>query len=110
MASTHVDTLSLRFGRDDGTVVVEVIGEVDAATAPALRSALEGVIDEQGNLSVRLELGGMTFIDSAGLIVLLGASTRLRGRNGSLILANPNPSARRALEEAGLGQAISELN
>ena len=110
MASTHVDTLSLRFGLDDGTVVVHVTGEVDASTAPTLRTALESVIDDQGNLSVRLELGGMRFIDSAGLIVLLGASTRLRARNGRMILANPVPSARRALETAGLIEEVSDQN
>lgn len=82
--------------------MVSVAGEVDVATAPMLRQALESVVDDQGNLSVCVDLAGMTFIDSTGLSVLVRALKRLRERGGDLALANPSPATLRVLEIVGL--------
>ena len=49
-ATTGYDRFAVAFTRDHGTVVVHVTGDVDTATAPAVRQALAGVIDEQGSL------------------------------------------------------------
>ncbi len=99
-------TLSVGFGRHEGTVVVSVAGEVDVGTAPILGDALEAVIDDQGNLSVCVDLAGMTFIDSTGLSVLVGALKRLRERGGHLTLANPSATTLRVLEIVGLTRVL----
>jgi anti-sigma B factor antagonist len=100
-ATTGYDRFSVAFTRDRGTVVVHVTGDVDTATAPAVRQALAGVIDEQGSLSVRVDLTGMTFIDSTGLSVLVAALTRMREKGGTLTLANPSRTAIRLFEMVG---------
>src|SRR5437763_9463556 len=95
------DALSVGFSRDDRTVVLRVDGEVDAATAPLLERALAGVIDEQGNLSVQLDLRGTAFIDSTGLSVLVSALRRVRDKGGEMILANPQPNILRLFQIVG---------
>lgn len=106
MTSAAFHTFSLDFGRDDGTVVIRVLGELDGATAPLLRAALTSVIDDQGNLSVRLDLGEMTFVDTTGLSVFVDGLKRLRDKGGSFTLANPRRSTRRLFEIAGLTQVF----
>jgi anti-anti-sigma factor len=59
----------------DGDRTVIVSGPVDLVAGPALRSALEEAVRPERPLVV--DLSGVTFIDCAGLSVLLGA-----GRDG----------------------------
>ena len=97
MAIISPDLFSLKFAREDDTDIVRVVGELDVATAPALRQALNDLIDH-GNCTVRLDLARMTFIDSTGLSVLLGGLRRLREAGGELVLVNPSRSSFRVLE------------
>lgn len=68
---------------------MHVTGELDAATAPFLREALIGVIEDQGSLSVRIDLGAVSVIDSTGLSVLASALRRVKEKGGQLALVNP---------------------
>ena len=101
MATGH-GPLALRFSRHQQTVVLHVAGDLDGSTAPVLRHALAGVIEDQGNLAVRLDLREMTFIDSTGLTVLVGARRRLGEKGGHLTLANLRPQTLKVLDIAGL--------
>ena len=74
----------------DGTSVVTVAGEVDVATAPALRDRLDQAVRrEEGPVVV--DLLGVTFIDSTGLGVLIGAhrGCAAHGRELRLVIAEP---------------------
>lgn len=89
-----------------GTVVVTIQGELDAYTAPRLQSQLRDLINNQGNLTVVLDLATMTFIDSTGLAVLVEALKRIRSRGGELTLANPTRATLRVLEVSGLNRVF----
>lgn len=104
MATYVHEPMRLDFFRQGGAVGVRVIGELDVAASPLLREALVELVDGQGSLSVVLDLQEMTFIDSTGIGVLVGALRSLRGKGGALVLANPRPMAIRVLEIAGLTQ------
>jgi len=58
--------------RQDGRSVVTVSGEVDVATAPSLRECLDRVVARDDD-AVVVDMLGVTFIDSTGLGVLIGA-------------------------------------
>ena len=70
---------------DRATVVVSVKGEVDLATAPALERTLRGVADDQTH-EVIVDLTDCTFLDSQGLMALLGTKGRLERSNRRLAL------------------------
>jgi anti-sigma B factor antagonist len=61
--------------------VLEVGGEVDVYTAPRLRERLVELVDA-GARNVVVDLGGVEFLDSTGLGVLVGAMKRLRVAHG----------------------------
>lgn len=107
MAVTGYDSFSVHFSRDDSQVVVRLAGELDAATAPYLQEALAGVVDDQGNLSVRVDLGDVTFIDSTGLSVLVRTWERLRLKGGELALTNPRPSTLKVFHVVGLSSIFN---
>jgi len=65
--------------------VVHVSGEVDVYTAPMLREELAALIDaEHANLVV--DLAEVSFMDSTGLGVLVGALKKIRTLGGELRL------------------------
>lgn len=96
------DVLAVRFSRHHQTVVLHLAGDLDVATAPVLQQALAGIIEDQGNLAVQLDLRDMTFVDSTGLSVLIGALRRLREKGGRLTLANLRPQTRKVFDIVGL--------
>ena len=80
-------------------------GELDAATAPALRTAaIELVRDRTAQCSSRqlfLDLSGITFIDSSGLETLLELRDLCERRNVGFWIAQPSDPVRRLAALAG---------
>jgi anti-sigma B factor antagonist len=82
---------------------LHVHGEIDLASAPVLREELQHVIDA-GALDVVLDLQDVSFVDSSGLGVLVGAHKRLREANyGSITIERAQDSVRKVFEITGLG-------
>jgi anti-sigma B factor antagonist len=91
---------------DDDAVTLTVEGEVDVATAPALRDELYRLID-RGTKRIVVDLGGMDFIDSTGLGVFVGALKRSREGGGELELRSLKPAARKIFDITGLSSAFN---
>ncbi|HEX2048936.1 MAG TPA: STAS domain-containing protein [Acidimicrobiales bacterium] len=101
------DRFSLGFARRGRSVTVAVHGEVDGSSIAILRGLLLDVVEGQGNLSVDLDLSDMTFIDSAGLTMLLDMHRRALERGGSFVLHNPRPSTVKVFEMVGLSRILT---
>jgi anti-sigma B factor antagonist len=86
----------------DGAVLVRVTGDVDLATSPQLRAALDDAIGA-GADAVRLDMGGVTFLDSSGISVLVDAQQRLQDTSSKLVLHGVGDQIKRVLEISGLG-------
>ena len=81
--------------------VLTVRGEVDVSTAEAFRAALYSLVDETAG-DVMVDMGGVGFIDSSGLGVLVGALKRARERGSDLRVRNLTPVARKVFDITGL--------
>ena len=87
--------------------ILRVRGEIDVATSPALRAEIGSLLD-RGAQRVVLDLHEMTFIDSSGLGVLVGALKRLRELDREdLVLVGLQGPARRVFEITGLTQLFT---
>jgi anti-sigma B factor antagonist len=71
--------------------VVKVRGELDLYTAPRLREAVLGLVDE-GSSRLVLDLDDVGFVDSTGLGVIVACLKRCREDGGDLTLVAPEPS------------------
>jgi anti-sigma B factor antagonist len=85
--------------------VVEIRGEIDIFSAPGLRDELLRVIRRCGP-RLALDLAGVTFIDCAGINVLLATRRRARLEDGSVEVIHASPRVRRMISLLGLGWVL----
>jgi anti-sigma B factor antagonist len=76
---------------------VIVAGEIDLATAPRLRAALVGIL-EDGNADAVVDLAAVEFIDASGIGVLVWAASMAGERGGRLTIRNPSQAVRLVLD------------
>jgi anti-sigma B factor antagonist/stage II sporulation protein AA (anti-sigma F factor antagonist) len=93
--------------RIDGSVVVELSGELDYATVglleEAVREALTGAIVP----SVVVDCARLTFVDSTGVGALVAAHRVAGDQCVPLVLTNPSPFVRDLLEITGQTRLIA---
>ncbi len=80
-------------------------GEVDCSTAPLLRRALDDAFDDafaDGPREVTVDLGAVTFLDSAGLSTLAIAHRTAAGQGARLRVLVGTRAVARALQVTGL--------
>ena len=88
-----------------GVVVLRATGDLDAYTAPGLRTELHDATGGDAKLVV-VDLTSITFIDSAGLGTLVGAHRRMRESGGRLRVVRPPALVARAFELTGLDEVL----
>lgn len=92
----------------DGTLVVAAAGEVDTDTAPELAAAVLACVDQAGGGPCVLDLTNVSFLDSAGLTILLEATLRAEGNQESLgIVVDANRPVIRPIEVTGLDEVLT---
>jgi anti-sigma B factor antagonist len=85
----------------DNAFVITLTGEADIHNAPELDSALQGVLG-LGGTAVAVDLGGVTFVDSTVLGVLLRYQPRFKTLGGELVIVTQDRRVIRTFEVAGL--------
>ena len=107
---TMPDNFSVTSDSSTGVVSVVVTGEVDLDTAPTLRDEVLGHLHD--GVTVHLDLGDVTFMDSSGLHVLLAISRQASLVGAELRLVRVSARVQRLLELTGtdavLQQAIDD--
>ena len=94
---------------ENGVAIVSLDGRFDAHHANMIKSQLTHIIEgDTGQLVINL--GGVNFIASAGLAVLVQAMKRCREANGELRLCNLQISVVVILEMSGLDKALALHN
>ena len=86
---------------DDGCAVVRPVGEIDLASAGAVTDALDAVHADGGG-PVRLDLTGVTFMDSTGLRVVIREHQRAGADGGLRVAVARGGEVHRLMELAGL--------
>jgi anti-sigma B factor antagonist len=82
---------------DPPSATIALDGEIDIATAPAIRRFLMAAISG-GDVHLAVDMVGVTFIGAAGIGVLVAAANRAREAGGGLSLLAPSPQLRRLLD------------
>ncbi len=86
--------------------VVEIFGEIDIQSAPRLREELLRVVRRHGS-RLALDLGGVTFLDCAGINALLATRRRTRLEDGWVRVIRASPCARRIISLLGLAEVFA---
>ncbi len=91
--------------RRQGTLTLELSGELDLSTLEQFESALDGNLDGKPGLVV-VDLRELAFLDSSGLRAMLTLHARVHSAGGRLVLVKGPRRVHRVLE---LTRADEEL-
>ena len=86
---------------DAPVATLEVTGEIDIATTPPLREAIRRLLAERTG-PMLVDLGGVTFMDSTGLAVLLDLRRDAGAAERPLAIVCPEGPARLLLAVTGI--------
>ncbi len=93
------------FVHSDGEALVLLSGELDVATAPALREQL-AEFASQGLIHISVDLSALRFIDSVGLSVFVVAKKHLEHMGGSFLLLRPSARIQKLLQVTALAPLL----
>ena len=99
-----MDDLLVHVRQQPGCTLVTAAGDIDAVTAPRLRSRLSEA--RMTGRPVIADLSQVAFIDAAGLNALAAAARQARTRRGSLHIVSDVGQVRWLITVTGLDQAI----
>ena len=92
---------------EDRTLSLLFSGELDHhGVRDALRK-IEYAIDASLPRTLILDLGGVTFMDSSGIALILRSQQRMRLLDGVTLVRNVPPQARRVLDAAGISRLVN---
>jgi anti-anti-sigma factor len=89
--------------------VITLAGELDLASAPVLHELLLEAASA-GAETIKIDVQRLTYVDSAGLGVLVSAHKRLQSNGGSLVISGPTPRVARVLAISGLTRYFTIRN
>jgi len=85
--------------------VIEIIGRLDMKHAVEARTALLDIVDKGAGLLV-VDCGGLDFVDSSGLSVLVTALKRVDSKGGKLVISNLTPHVQSLLSLTRLNEVF----
>lgn len=88
------------------TLYAAIDGEIDHHRARELLAELDRQLDLELPRSVTLDLGGVSFMDSSGIAILLRVRQRVGALGGSLRVVHVPEQAGKVLRAAGLDKLM----
>lgn len=99
--------MDISTGYDSGRLVIYLAGELDHHGARQTMRTIDGLIDEFMPRDAVLDLGGLSFMDSSGIAVILRAERRMRELGGRAFVENPAAQPLRVLDASGIDRLVS---
>lgn len=91
----------------DRNLLLELSGELDHHGARNALREMEQAIDAALPQKLVMDMGNVTFMDSSGIALILRAQQRMQLLDGSLLVCNVPPQAKRVLDAAGIGRLVN---
>jgi anti-sigma B factor antagonist len=108
--SILVTPFSVSANREGNTTILRIVGELDIATVPDLRTAAFAELDRPECVTLAFDLSDLDFLDSTGI----GSWVEIRGRavkNGQRVVIRAVPEfVARVLEIGALSKLFAETS
>ena len=88
-------------------LTVSFRGELDHHAARETVTAMERAVDAALPQRLALDFGGVSFMDSSGLAVVMRAYRRMTALGGSLVLVDVPPQAKKVFDAAGITSRVT---
>lgn len=91
--------------RENGTLIVSVIGRLDAVSSPDFDREL-GLMMDEGESSLVFDMNKLEYISSAGLRSFLKLAKKLKAKSGKIALASLQDLVQQVFDVSGFNQII----
>ena len=98
--------MTIRTSFQSGRLTVYFSGELDHHEARAAMKSIDELLDEYLPRDCALELSGLSFMDSAGIAVIVRLSRRMAELGGRAWIENPARQPQRVIDTSGIERLV----
>ena len=91
---------------DDGKLTIYLYGELDHHAARGTMRMIGDLIAEELPKRIVLDFGGLSFMDSSGIAVILKTRKLAKANDAAVWVEHPNRQVLRVLEASGVGRYV----
>ena len=99
--------MEMKYKAENRQLTILLSGELDHHAARGIMESMDRCIEQNLPSKTLLDLGGLTFMDSSGIAVVLRAKRRMEALQGNLVVVTIPRQAAKVLDTAGLGRYIN---
>jgi stage II sporulation protein AA (anti-sigma F factor antagonist) len=98
--------MEMKYRGENRLLTITLSGELDHHAAKAIMESMDRCMEQNLPSKTILDLGGLTFMDSSGIAVVLRAKRRMEALGGVLVVASIPRQAAKVLEAAGVDRYV----
>lgn len=102
----EVNTVESRFDTDDNVLYINITEEIDHHTTEKIRRKMDNEITRFMPRKVMFDFSKVSFMDSAGIGLLIGRYKLIKMLGGMAEIMNTNKSIEKVLEMSGIVKII----
>ena len=103
-----VFALPVEIDIDENCVTAYISGEIDHHNAAGLRSKIDDAAENAYPELLILDFGGVTFMDSSGIGLVMGRYKLMKNLSGEIIIRNAPKAIKKVMRMAGIEKLLSE--
>jgi len=100
--------MDVRFKKDGFTLIVAIEGEIDHHTSRLLKERIDSKFIMEPVKNIIIDLSRVTFMDSAGIGLIIGRMKRVSSVGGSMSIRNPKPEILKMLKMSNIDNLIKK--
>ncbi len=91
--------------KDGNKVVLKLVGRLDTESSPDFEKRAKGISADIMELTV--DVGGLEYVSSAGLRILLAVQKIMDKRGGKMVIINPGEVVKEVFEITGFNEVLN---
>ena len=99
--------MRLKMDKQDGCLVVGLLGELDHHGATELRETVDAEIESTGPSCLVLDFSGVEFMDSSGFGFVMGRYKKMHRTGGTVTVRGARGHVKKMLELSGAGKYVT---
>ena len=99
--------MNIKYDEMDKLLICQITEEIDHHTTEKMRRILDDEIERYIPRKIIFDFNKVSFMDSAGIGMILGRYKMIKMLGGTIELINVNPNIRRICEMSGIPKIIS---
>lgn len=88
------------------TLIVRICGELDHHVAAGVRENVDRELSRTGAINVAFDFGGVTFMDSSGIGVIMGRYKVTKALGGKVIIYGASDAVIRIIKMSGIDNIV----